>query len=92
MAIQSVSEFEAILGRCLIKIDKVLYQRNDPPKLKQARRDLDKVLAASRDADKLKGLKGRLTEAAEVVRVDMSDDEELRNFLWDCEDFIDFGL
>ena len=92
MAISSASEFEAVMGQCIIKIDKVIYQRGDPAKLKQARRDLDKVLSFSREPEKLKEHAKLLNGAAELIRVEMADDEDLRNDLWDCSDFIDFGI
>ena len=87
----AVSEFEAVPGQCLIKIDKVLYERGDPPKLQEARRELDIVLSASREPAKLKSLKQRLVAACEVVNVEMGNDV-LRENLWDCQDYIDYSL
>lgn len=92
MTVASASEFEAVMGQCLIKIDKTLYERGDPPKLKQARRDLEKVLSFSRDPDKLKEMAATLNQAAEIVRTEIGHDEQLRNDLWDCGDYIDFGI
>ncbi len=92
MTVSSASEFEAVLGQCLIKIDKVLYERGDPPKLKEARRDLEKVLSFARDPKRLKEMAATLNQAAETVRVEISHDEQLRNDLWDCGDYIDFQI
>ena len=85
----SASEFEAVLGQCLIKIDKVLYHRGDPPKLKEARRELDIVLSFSREPAKLKELKPRLVAACDVVNLELGE-EPMREDLWDCQDYIDF--
>ena len=91
MALSNISEFEAVLGQILVKLDKILYERNDPPKLKQARRDLDRILSDSRDSAKLKGHSKLLTEVSEVIRVEIAEDEVMRNDLWDLSDYIDFN-
>jgi len=91
VAISTASEFEAIMGQALIKLDKVLYERGNPPKLKQARRDLDKILSFSREPAKLKQHGQLLNTTAEVIRVEVAHDHDLHNSLWDCSDYIDFG-
>jgi hypothetical protein len=91
MAITTASEFEAVMGQAMIKVDKVLYQRADPPNLNEARRNLEKVLSFSREPDKLKQQSATLNAAIEVVSKEIADDEKLRNDLWDCSDYIDFG-
>ena len=92
MAIQSLSEFEAVLGQTLFNIDKVIYERGEPPKLKDGRRSMQMVLESSKDKAKLKSMKERLTAAVEVVRVEIPDNEKLHESLWDLCDFLDFGI
>jgi hypothetical protein len=92
MAIQSVSEFEAVLSQTLFNIDKVIYERGEPPKLKDARRTMQIVLDSAQDKAKLKAMKERLSAAVEVVRLEIPDNEKLHESLWDLVDFLDFGI
>lgn len=91
MAIQSVSEFEAVLGQQLFNIDKIIYERGDPPKLKEARRSMQMVLEAAQDKAKLKSMQERFSAAAEVVRLEIKDDK-MHEALWDLIDFLDYGI
>jgi hypothetical protein len=90
LPIESASEFEAVLGQSLIKIDKFMYERGKSPLLEDARRTLEKVMATARNGEQLKLLRDQLSEAAEVLRNLITRDEDLRNDLWDAMDFIDF--
>jgi hypothetical protein len=90
LPIESASEFEAVLGQSLIKIDKFMYERGKSPLLEDARRTLEKVMASARNGEQLKLLRDQLSEAAEVLRNLITRDEDLRNDLWDAMDFIDF--
>lgn len=92
MPLQSASEFEAVLGQVVIKIDKHMVQYGEDPNLKDAKRSLEKVIGAARDDARLKALRGELNELSEVLRTKLSKDEELRNDLWDALDFIDYGI
>lgn len=92
MPLQSASEFEAVLGQVVIKLEKHMYQYGEDPQLKDAKRELEKIIGAARDAKKLESLRDNLNELSEVVRVKLSKDEEVRNDLWDALDFIDYGL
>lgn len=89
--VTSANEFEAVMSRVLLRIDKVLYARGDPPRLKDARRTLDRINGFARDTPRLKEARPDLVAASEVVQADIADDEELRNMLWDLVDFIDYG-
>jgi hypothetical protein len=91
VAISSASEFEAVLSQAILSIEKVLFARGDPPVLKQAKRDIEKVLSFSREPEKLKQHIKTLNEAIEVIGKEIKDDEALRNSLWDCSDYVDFG-
>jgi hypothetical protein len=88
--INTVSEFEAVLGQALVKIDKVLYERGDPPKLKEARRKLEKVLEVTRDAAALKKTRAAINDVGETVRLEISRDEALHEAIWDLLDYIDY--
>jgi prophage antirepressor-like protein len=90
--LQSTSEFEAVLGQVLIKIDKHTYQYGEDPALKEAKRMLEKIINLARDDAKLKSLRDDLNAASEVTCAKLSRDEEVRNDLWDALDFIDYGL
>ncbi len=90
MAILSVSEFEAVLGQVLVKIDKALTERGDIPVLKDARRVVESVVASARTRDKLKSLRAKLDSAQETISAEISGDEKLREDLWDLLDYIDY--
>jgi len=90
--LQSASEFEAVLGQVVIKIEKHLYQYGEDPALKDAKRSLEKVIEAARDPKRLKSLREELNETSDVLHTKLSKDEEVRNDLWDALDFIDYGL
>lgn len=91
MPVTTANEFEAVMSRVLLRVDKVLYARGDPPKLKDARRILDRVNDTARDSVKLKEARAELVEASEIVQADIANDEELRNMLWDLVDYVDYG-
>ena len=90
MPLQSVSEFEAVLGQVVIKIDKRLYERGEDPKLKDAKRGLEDIVAVARDTPRLKAMRPRLAEISEIIRVEP--DEASLADAWDALDLIDFGL
>lgn len=91
MPVTTANEFEAVMSRVLLRIDKVLYARGDPPKLKDARRTLDRVNEMARDSAKLKAARTELSEACDVVQTEIASDEELRNMLWDLVDYVDYN-
>jgi hypothetical protein len=90
MAIQSLSEFEAVLGQVVFGLDKVIYERGEPPKLKEARRSMQIVLEAAPDKTRLKAMKDKLSAAAEVVRLEVPQNEKMNEQLWDLIDYIDY--
>lgn len=92
MPLQSASEFEAVLGQVVIKIDKHMYQYGEDPGLKDAKRSIEKIIDVARDEARLKALREELDALSEVVRTKLSKDEEIRNDLWDALDFIDYGI
>ena len=92
MPISTASEFEAVVAQAVIKISKVLYERGEIQALKDARRELDMLAEVARDADKLKEKRVKITEIAEVIRANISRDEDLLNDMWDLLDYVDYGL
>lgn len=90
MAILSESEFEAVLGNALMRIDKELVIKGDVPPLKEARRELEIVLAAARDKQKLKALLGSLSDTCDVIRAQIPDDTAFAESLWDLVDYVDY--
>jgi hypothetical protein len=88
--INSVSEFEAVLGQALVKIDKALYERGDPPKLQEVRRKLEKVQEVTRNTAELKKMRQAVNDVGEIVRLEISRDEQLHEAFWDLLDYIDF--
>jgi hypothetical protein len=92
MAITTASEFEAILSRILMKIDKELVERRSAPRLEEARRTIDKAQAIARDATKLRAYKALLLTAGETVREEIPRDHELGEMTWDLIDYIDYQL
>ena len=92
MALASISEFEAVVAQAVIKISKVLVERGEVPRLKEARRELQMLAERTDDAAKLKASKDKLTEVGELIRIEITDDEELLNDIWDLLDYIDFNV
>jgi hypothetical protein len=90
--IANVSEFEAVIGQALIKIEKAMYQTGETPQLRESRRDLGKLEEVARDPAKVKAMRARVVEIAETLRVQMSRDEDLHNDMWDVLDFIDYCM
>lgn len=92
MPVTSVSEFEAVASRVRIRIDKFLYERGEIAKVKDARRDLEAIERIARDAEKLKSSREKLSALAETLRVEIPQDEEMREMLWDLLDYIDYQI
>lgn len=92
MAIQSISEFEAILSRIMMKIDKELVVRTSAPKLEEARRTVERANHLARDAAKLKAFKNELLSAGDTLREEIPRDQELGEMTWDLIDYIDYRL
>lgn len=92
MPIANVSEFEAVIGQAVVKIEKTMYQSGESPKLKEAKRDLQKLNEIARDPEAVKRIRGRVAEIAETLRLEISRDEDLHNDMWDVLDFIDYCM
>jgi hypothetical protein len=92
MAITSASEFEAVLTRILLKIDRELVERRGATRLEEARRIIDKAQAIARDAAKLKAYQAQLLSAGEVLREELGRDQELGEQTWDLVDYIEYHL
>jgi hypothetical protein len=92
MAITSASEFEAVLTRVLLKIDRELVERRGATRLEEARRIIDKAQAIARDAAKLKAYQAQLLSAGEVLREELGRDQELGEQTWDLVDYIEYHL
>ena len=92
MAITSASEFEAVLTRVLLKIDRELVERRGATRLEDARRIIDKAQAIARDTAKLKAYQPQLLSAGEVLREELGRDQELGEQTWDLVDYIEYHL
>ena len=88
MAIQSASEFEAIISRLLSRVEKALVERGSVPILETVIRDLKDVQGAARVGSKLKSLRGVLGKATDILCEQIPDDNEMRELLWDLDDYI----
>ena len=92
MAIQSASEFEAVVNHVLIKIEKVLNERGSVTSLETATRDLKTIFAAARTPAKLKGVRALLEKATDTLSGELSGDTALLDQLWDLADYIDYRV
>lgn len=92
MPIANISEFEAVIGQSLVKIDKAMYQLGETPQLKECRRDLARLEEIARDEKAVKGMRERVAQIAETLRGQLSRDEDLHNDMWDVLDFIDYCM
>lgn len=91
MTISSVSEFEAILVRVRMRIEKELVQRPSAHALEAARRIVEHAEPIARDAAKLKAYREQLLAAGQTLREEI-DDPALADLTWDLIDFIDYRL
>ncbi len=92
MPIANVSEFEAVIGQAVVKIEKAMYSIGETPQLKEAKRDLEKLESIARNNEQVKAMRPRVAEVADTLRSQLKRDEELHNDLWDVLDFIDYCM
>lgn len=90
MAITSVSEFEAIVTRVRLRIEKELVVRPNHSTLEAARRVFERAGTLARTPDKLKAFRDELDAAGETLRAEITPDEQLADLTWDVIDFIDY--
>jgi hypothetical protein len=88
MAIQSASEFEAVVNHVLIKIEKALNERGSVASLETAARDLKTIVAVAR-TPKLKAQRALLEKATDTLSGEI-DDQLMLDQLWDLADYIDY--
>ncbi len=86
----NVSEFEAVLGQVLAKLDKFLHETGSNEALEEGRRTIGQVASCSRDGAKLKAARAKLDKTTDLVCAELSKDAALRDELWDCLDYIDY--
>lgn len=89
MAIMSRSEFEAVIGNVINRIEKELVARGSIPAIETARDELAKLRAAAGDGKKLKSLRGKLEQATDAITGVISEQPVLDQ-LWDLLDYIDY--
>lgn len=90
MAIQNVSEFEAVINNVVSRIEKALVERGSAPALEVALRDLQQIYQAARNSTKLKSLRGLMEKVTDVLSEQIRDDSALLERLWDLGDYIDY--
>ncbi|MFO0614073.1 MAG: hypothetical protein U0414_15885 [Polyangiaceae bacterium] len=90
MAIQSVSEFEAILMQVANRIEKELVALGSQPILERARDDIRRFSTNTRDAKKRKDFLKRMNEISDQLS-ELIKEEKLLNQLWDLVDFIEYN-
>lgn len=90
MAIQSASEFEAVINNVRMRVEKAISLRGNVPPLETAIRDLARIFQAARQAGKLKPLRGLLEEVTDLLTREIPDDNGMLEQLWDLADYIDY--
>jgi hypothetical protein len=90
MAIQSASEFEAVVGHVSMRVEKALSERGSVASLENTLRDLSHILTAARQPAKLKPLRGLLEQVTDVLSTEIPDDDAMLERLWDLADYIDY--
>lgn len=90
MAIQSASEFEAVLNHVRTRIEKALSQRGSVPVLEHAIRDVQRIFEAARQPGKLKPLRGTMDQVTDTLTAEIPNDNVLLEQLWDLADYIDY--
>jgi hypothetical protein len=90
MAIQSASEFEAVINNVRMRIEKAISLRGSVPVLETAIRDLTRIFQAAREPGKLKPLRGLLEQVTDLLSHEFPDDNTMLEHMWDLADFIDY--
>ena len=90
MAIQSASEFEAVVAHNVIKVEKALNERGPVTSLENALRELAGLSRAARDSVKLKGLRASLEKTTDVLSAELPNEAGLLDQLWDLADYVDY--
>jgi hypothetical protein len=89
VAIQSASEFEAIITQVINRIEKELVALGGSDSLENAHRELTNVKNNARDVKKLKAARAKLDTISDLVS-SMLKDEKVLNQMWDLLDYIDY--
>ena len=92
MPIMSVSEFEAVLNRVRMKVEKALVQRPHTPPLQQAQRTIDHANRIARDPKELKAYRENVNQLGATLREELSNDGDIVDLTWDLVDFIDYRV
>jgi hypothetical protein len=90
MAIQSVSEFEAVLNNVRMKVERTVSERGSVPVLETVIRDIQRIFGAARQPGKLKPLRPVLEQITDTVTIEIPNDNALLEQLWDLADYIDY--
>jgi hypothetical protein len=90
MAIQSASEFEAVINNVLMRAQRVLSERGSVPAVEGSIRELQRLFDVARQPAKLKALRGTLDTVTEQLTGEIPDDNGMCEKLWDLADFIDY--
>ena len=90
MAIQSVSEFEAVLNNVRSRIEREFSQRGSVAVLETVIRDLERIFVVARQSAKVKALRATLEHVTDTLTVEIPNDNVLLEQLWDLADFIDY--
>lgn len=90
MAIQSASEFEAVVNHVRTRVERARSERGSVPVLETALRDLQRLFEAARQPAKLKPLRSVLEKLTELLEVEIPNDNVLLEQLWDLADFVDY--
>jgi hypothetical protein len=90
MAIQSVSEFEAVLNNVRTRVERSVSERGSVPVLEAVIRDIQLLFTAARQPGKLKPLRPKMDQITETLALEIPNDNGLLEQLWDLADFIDY--
>ena len=90
MAIQSASEFEAVINRVTIQVEKALSARGSVPPLETADRQLAQLFEAARKPSVLKAQRAHLEKTTDTLTNELPGNTGLLDDLWDLADYIDY--
>jgi len=89
VAILSKSEFEAIIGNVINRIEKELVARGSVPALETAKEELVRIRANAGDGAKLKAARKKLDQSCDAILGEIHE-EPTQNQLWDLLDYVDY--
>ena len=90
MAIQSASEFEAVMSQVIVRVEKAIVEQGSLPIFETMIRELQAIKKVARQPSQLKPMRQALEKLTETLTEKIPDDAATLERLWDLADYIDY--